>query len=260
MTVLKSFSLEGKVALVTGGAGKYGRQIVQALAEAGAITYFTSSRKDQLLQLEESFRETGHEVKALYMDQGIEATVLAARDQLEEAEGRIDILINNAVARTMKNGWAESSERFAESMNVNATGLFVVTRAFGDRMAARQSGSIINIGSMYGMVGPDVTMYEGLGTRVNPDYFFNKAGMINFTRFTASQYGSSNVRCNCISPGGYWTPQAAESFVERYEQRTLLGRMANDTDLKGVIVFLASDASKYITAANIPVDGGYTAK
>lgn len=260
MNVLESFSLRGKVALVTGGAGKYGRQIVKALVEAGAQTYFSTSREGQLAELEQQFRESGHEVKAIYMNQGDEDSIIAARDQLIGKAGKIDVLVNNAVARTMRKGWEEAAQRFAESMQVNATGLFIVTRAFGDIMAAQRSGSIINVGSMYGMVGPDITMYEGLDMRTNPDYYFNKGGMMNFTRYVASQYGSAGVRCNCVSPGGYWTPQTSDTFVERYNKRTLLGRMANDTDLKGVMVFLASDASLYVTGSNIAVDGGYTAK
>lgn len=258
--IMEAFSLLGKVAVVTGGAGKYGRQIVKALAEAGASTWLTSSRQDQLELLEREFHETGHAVKAVYMDLSDESSIHAAKDRIIQEEGQVDVLVNNAVARPMKNGWEEESFKFAESMKVNATGLFIATRAFGNRMAERQSGSIINIGSMYGMVGPDTTLYEGLGTKVNPDYFFHKAGMINFTRYVASHYGPEGVRCNCVSPGGYWTKMTSDIFTERYKKRTLLGRMAGDTDLMGVIVFLASEASSYITGANLPVDGGYTAK
>ncbi|TMV48786.1 SDR family oxidoreductase [Paenibacillus mesophilus] len=258
--MMEAFSLRGKVAVVTGGAGKYGRQIVKALAEAGARTWFTSSRQDRLEILERQFQETGHAVKAIYLDLNNESSVIAAKEHIVQVEGKVDVLVNNAVARPMKRGWEEEADKFGESMKLNATGLFVVTRAFGNNMVERQTGSIINIGSMYGMVGPDSTLYEGLGTRVNPDYFFHKSGMINFTRYVASQYGPAGVRCNCVSPGGYWTDQTSDVFVERYNRRTLLGRMANDTDLMGVIVFLASDASSYVTGANIPVDGGYTAK
>jgi NAD(P)-dependent dehydrogenase (short-subunit alcohol dehydrogenase family) len=100
------------------------------------------------------------------------------------------------------------------------------------------------------MVGPDDS----------PDYFFHKGGMINFTKFVAAYYGKSNVRCNCISPGGIESSATPLKFVQRYSDRTFLHRMANDTDLMGTIVFLASDASLYITGTNIPVDGGYTAK
>jgi NAD(P)-dependent dehydrogenase (short-subunit alcohol dehydrogenase family) len=128
-------------------------------------------------------------------------------------------------------------------------------------MAERGHGSIINIGSIQGMIGPDPTIYRG--TEMSgwyPDYFFHKGGVINFTRFIASYYGDRSVRCNCISPGGFLTPNHPEPFVRQYSDRTFLGRLANDTDLMGAIVFLASDASVYVTGVNLPVDGGYTAK
>jgi NAD(P)-dependent dehydrogenase (short-subunit alcohol dehydrogenase family) len=111
------------------------------------------------------------------------------------------------------------------------------------------------------MVGPDTTLYKGMDFHgLIPDYFFHKGGMLNFTRFVASYYGDKNVRCNCISPGGLASHRTSERFIERYSDRTFLGRMANDTDLMGSVVFLASDASLYVTGANLPVDGGYTAK
>jgi NAD(P)-dependent dehydrogenase (short-subunit alcohol dehydrogenase family) len=161
----------------------------------------------------------------------------------------------------MKEGYTSDSSTFAESMQTNATGLFVITRVLGDAMAeAGNGGSIVNIGSIHGMIGPDATLYTDTGlSGWYPDYFFHKGGMINFTRFIASYYGAKNIRCNCISPGGFFNGQP-EKFVERYCERTLLGRMANDEDLKGAVVFLASDASGYITGANLPLDAGYTAK
>lgn len=261
MSILEMFSLKGKTALVTGGAGLYGRQIVEALAEAGART-FMASRNLQALQLfAAKLFENGLEVTALRLDQGDEKSILALRDEILRRAGRLDILVNNAVLRPMKKGFSDDAATFAESMRVNATGLFLITRAMGDVMAERGSGSIINIGSIQGMIGPDPTIYEG--TEMHgwyPDYFFHKGGMINFTRFIASYYGARGVRCNCVSPGGFRTPKMPEAFVKNYSRRTFLGRLANDTDLKGVVVFLASEASAYITGANIPVDGGYTAK
>ena len=161
----------------------------------------------------------------------------------------------------MKKGYRDDAETFAESMKVNATGLFVITRAFGDLMAEQGSGSIINVGSIQGMIGPDPFIYRG--TEMSgwyPDYFFHKGGIINFTRFIASYYGQKNIRCNCISPGGFLTEKMPEAFVRQYSEKTVLGRLASGTDLMGVIIFLASDASAYITGTNIPVDGGYTAK
>jgi NAD(P)-dependent dehydrogenase (short-subunit alcohol dehydrogenase family) len=160
----------------------------------------------------------------------------------------------------MKN-WSDPVEKFAESMRINATGIFMMTRAFGDEMAHQGSGSIIQIGSIMGMIAPDGTLYES--TSMNgfvPDYFFHKGGMINFTRMVAAQYGPAGVRCNCISPGGTGSAALPDVFVKRYCARTLLGRMAGPEDLMGTVVFLASDASEYLTGINIPVDGGYTAK
>ncbi|TNJ67539.1 SDR family oxidoreductase [Paenibacillus hemerocallicola] len=260
MTVMQSFSLEGKVALVTGGAGLYGRQIALALAQAGAATNMTTRNAEQLQELEESFAKEGVSVSAHVLDQESEQSILALRDRIVERHGRIDVLVNNAVARTMSS-WDDPLEAFDRSMRINATGMFAVTRAFGDLMAERGSGSIINIGSIQGMVGADGSLYKDMGFHgFVPDYFFHKGGMVNFTRFAASYYGPKNVRCNCISPGGLASHRTPQPFVERYSERTLLGRMANDTDLMGSIVFLASDASAYVTGANLPVDGGYTAK
>lgn len=261
MNVLDTFSLRGKVALVTGGAGLYGRQIVRALAEAGAETYVASRNLETLKTLSAGLAEEQLHVTPLELDQGDETSVLALRHTLLERSGRIDVLVNNAVLRPMKGGYEDSADAFMESMRVNATGLFTMTRAFGDAMAAHGRGSIINIGSIQGMVGPDSSIYEGTSmSGWYPDYFFHKGGMINFTRFVASYYGDCGVRCNCVSPGGYETASHPPIFVRNYGARTFLGRMANDTDLMGAVVFLASDASAYVTGVNVPVDGGYTAK
>ncbi len=260
MGILDRFSLAGKVALVSGGAGLYGRQIVAALAEAGARTYIAARHADALEKVAAEHRALGHDVRPLPLDQSDESSVNALRDAIVADSQRIDILVNNAVARPMKEGYRDSAAAFAESMQVNATGMFLMTRAFGDVMAAQGSGSIINVASIYGMVGPDPVNYAGTAMKYAPDYYFHKGGIINYTRFIASYYGAQGVRCNCISPGGYYTEDMKESFVRRYSEHTMLGRLADDTDLMGVVVFLASDASAYITAANIPVDAGYTAK
>jgi len=262
MAVLDMFSLKGKVALATGGAGLYGRQVTAALAEAGADTYIASRNVAALEKVAAEHREKGAFVTALQLDQGDEASILRVRDEIMARSGRIDVLVNNAVSRPMKKGWDDDVAAFDESMHVNATGVFMLTRAMGEVMKTQGSGSIINIGSMMGMVGVELSNYDGtdMGRVVAPDYFFHKGGMINFTRLCASLLGLHNVRVNCVSPGGFQTPDHHKLFVEQYSARTQLGRMANETDLQGIIVFLASDASAYITGANIPVDGGYTAK
>jgi len=261
MHTLKLFSLEGKVALITGGAGLYGRQLVDGLAEAGATTITASRNLASLEELAQRKRDEGYDVTAMSYDQGDEASILALRDAIIERFGRCDILVNNAVLRPMKDGHTGDASTFDLSMKVNATGLFIITRAFADAMAERGGGAIVNIGSIHGMIAPDEFLYEG--TNVSgwyPDYFFHKAGIINFTAFIASYYGRQGVRANCVSPGGYQTDAHVEPFLTNYCRRTLLGRMAGDDDLKAVVVFLASDAAAYITAANIPVDAGYTAK
>lgn len=259
--VMELFSLKGKVALVTGGAGLYGRQIVEALAEAGARVYLASRNLEAQEQVAAKFRDQGYDVRALQYDQGSEESILALRDAILQDSSRIDVLVNNAVARTMKDGYQSDAAAFAESMRINATGLFIITRAFGDVMAEQGSGSIIMIGSMMGTVGPDWTYYVGTNvTPWYPDYFYTKGGMVNFTRFVAGYYGLKGVRCNCVNPGGFQTENHPERFVKQYCDRTMLGRMANEQDLKGIIVLLASDASAYITGANIAVDGGFTAK
>ena len=260
MKVLDSFSLKGKVALITGGAGKYGKQITSALAEAGATTYMASRNLEALEKEAQEYRKKGYDVSALQYDQGDEQSMIALRDEIVKRSGKIDVLVNNSVARII-NDMDEPAEKFEQSMKINSTGLFLMCRTFGETMAAQEGGSIINIGSIYGMVGFDPSLYEGTGMKSgSPAYYFEKAGMINFTRFLGSYYGEHNVRCNCVSPGGFYTPGLNETFHDRYKKKTFLGRMANSSDIKGVIVFLASDASAYITGANIPVDGGLTAK
>ena len=258
--VLDSFRLDGKVALVTGGAGLYGRQIAEAVAEAGAKTFIASRGIEALERQAEKFRSAGLDVTALQLDQSKEDSIRGLLKQIVDIAGQVDILVNNAVARTMVEG-APRYEAFAKSQEINATGIVMMTEIFAQHMAERKTGSIINISSIYGMLGPDLGLYEGTGmtSAMPPDYWFNKGGMMQLTRFAAGVYGPSGVRVNTISPGGFYDGQP-ELFVNRYNAKTFLGRMANEQDLKGVIVFLASDASGYITGVNIPVDAGLSAK
>lgn len=259
MTALERFNLKGKVILLTGGAGLYGRGLTASLAEAGATLILAARGIEKLQSAAEEERTRGYDVHAESLDQGDEASVLSLRDRILERHGRIDGLVNNAVVRPVK-GANGTVAQWEESMRVNATGLMLMTRAFGDAMKEQSSGSIVNIGSMQGMIGPSYELYAGTSMGdLPPDYFFHKGGMINLTRFYAALYGPSNVRVNCLSPGGFYNNQPQE-FVERYREHTMLGRMADPTDLGGSVIFLLSDASLYITGANLPVDGGYTAK
>lgn len=262
MNVMESLSLKGKVALVTGGAGLYGRQIVAALAEAGATTYIAARGIEALEAVAAEERARGYDVTALPLDLDSEHSIENLHAEIISRSGRCDVLINNAVTRNPEATWSSGSmEAYDKSLRINASALFKITQLFAVNMQANKSGSIINIGSMMGSVGVEAANYAGTNMHDNPSpiYFFEKGGMLNFTRWAASILGPDNVRVNCISPGGFENGQPAP-FIKAYSERTQLGRMANATDLKGVIVFLASDASAYITGANIPVDGGYTAK
>jgi NAD(P)-dependent dehydrogenase (short-subunit alcohol dehydrogenase family) len=261
MGVLDRFSLKGKVALVTGGAGLYGRQIVAALAQAGAATYMAARNRAMLEAVEAEERAAGNDVTALPLDLGSDEAIEALHATILARSGRCDVLVNNAVTRSATDGWDHDLDAYDRSLRVNASALFKITALFGKSMAANKAGSVINIGSMMGMVGVEMGNYAGTDMSANPSpiYFYEKGGMINFTRWAASILGKDNVRVNCLSPGGLYSGQPAP-FVQNYSDRTQLGRMANDTDLMGAIVFLASDASAYVTGTNIPVDGGYTAK
>ena len=261
MGVMESFSLAGKVALVTGGAGLYGRQIVAALAEAGARTFIAARDVAKLEAVAAEERSRGFDVTALSLDLSSDKSIEALHQTVIAGSGRCDVLVNNAVTRSALSGWAHDLEAFDKSLRVNASALFKITHLFGQTMRQQKAGSVINIGSMMGMVGIEMANYDGTDMTPNPSpiYHYEKGGMINFTRWAASILGADNVRVNCLSPGGLFSHQPAP-FVKAYSDRTQLGRMANDTDLKGVIVFLASDASAYVTGTNIPIDGGYTAK
>src|SRR5262245_42957766 len=188
MSILDQFSLTGKTAIITGGAGIYGRQIVRAVAEAGAKTFVASRDLQKLKKMFSAVQYKKLDITVLSLDQGDEGSILQLRDELFRRVEKVDVLVNNAVLRPMSS-WQDSGANFAMSMQVNATGVFLMTRAFGDQMAQSGSGSIINVGSIQGMVGPDFSLYEGLGLTTPPDYFFHKGGILQLTRFAASVYG-----------------------------------------------------------------------
>lgn len=257
MNSAPSIDLSGKVVVLTGAAGIYGRGLTADLVALGATLVIASRDMATLERLAASVQAEGGRVHPHPLDLADETSILRLRDFVRERFGAPDGLVNNAVARPMKHADAPLAD-WEASMKANATGLFAITRSIGALMAARGSGSIVNVSSIQGMVGPDYTLYEGLGMHALPDYFFHKAGMINLTRFFAAQLGPRGVRVNSVSPGGFLAGQPPE-FIERYRRATLLGRMADERDLGGPIAFLLSDAARYITGANLPVDGGYTA-
>ncbi|MBI1378235.1 MAG: SDR family oxidoreductase [Frankiales bacterium] len=253
------FSLDGRVAIVTGGAGLYGRHIAQALAEAGAHVVLAARGVDACEAAAEELRSAGLSATAHPLDLTREESVRAVRDDVRRAHGRIDVLVNNAVARGGGDMDHTSREQWVATSTVNSTGLFLMTREVGEVMVEQRSGSIINIASIYGVVGPDFSLYGDTGMTNPAFYAYDKGGMISFTRYLAMFYAPAGVRVNCLSPGGLATPDQPEEFVRNYQQRVPLGRLAGPDDIKGPVVFLASDASDYVTGVNIPVDGGWTA-
>jgi len=254
--VLDRFSLSGKVVLLTGGAGLYGRGLAADLAGAGACLVIASRNLERCEEVALSLREKGLDAESAEYDQSSEDSIVALKDGLISRHGQIDGLVNNSVLRPMT-GDRTPLEGWTLSMKVNADGLFLMHHHFGP--ALQTGGSIVNIGSMQGMIGPDFSLYEGttMGTPA-PDYFFHKGGMINLTRYYASLLGRRGIRVNCLSPGGYENNQP-EVFSRRYRAKTQLSRLAGDADLGGAVIFLLSEAAAYITGVNLPVDGGYTA-
>lgn len=258
MNVKDLLDLKGKVILVSGGAGSYGKSIVEGLGEAGGTIIIASRNVQNGRAVAKAFRSDGLNVHAMQVDQGIHESVLSLKNEILKSFGKLDVFVNNAVSRPMK-GYDDPIENFAESMRVNATGMMDILREMCGIIGESGGGSVINISSMMGMYGPDLSNYEGtdMGTP-SPDYFFHNGGLINLTRYLARVLADKNIRVNCVSPGGLFNDQP-KRFLENYCKKVPLGRMANKDDIKGLMVLLASDAGAYINGENILMDGGIQA-
>lgn len=257
MHIKELLSLKGQVVLITGGEGKYGRCLTEGLAEADAKVITASPFLDAGEEVASMFRGRELDVEAAFVDQADHDSIMKLKEELKEKHGRLDVLVNCAVARPVK-GYNGSLEQWKLSMDINATGLFDITREMADLIAQGGGGSIVNIASMMGMFGPDLSNYEGLPEEWKDqpaDYFFHKGGMLTLTRYLARMLGDKNIRVNAVSPGGIFSGQP-EQFLENYIKKVPVGRMANNDDIKGVVVFLASQASAYINGENILMDGG----
>lgn len=264
-----NFSLEGKTAIVTGASGLIGQKHCEALAAAGANVVVADILE---LQSKNVANALGEKHLGLKLDVTSQASLDRAKELILERYGRIDILVNNAAINDMfenpelaKDLSAFENyplEAFRKSIEVNVLGMFLCSQVFGKVMAEQGSGSIINVASTYGMVGPDQSIYrDEAGNQTffkSPSYPTTKGAVINFTRYLAAYWGHKGVRVNTLSPGGVENAQN-EFFVKNYAAKTLLGRMAEATDYQGAVVFLASEASSYMTGANLVVDGGWTA-
>ena len=261
MNVMDFFRLDGKVALVSGGAGMVGSAISEGLAEAGAKVIIASRNMSECEKRAKELRDRDLDAVAMRLDLSSEDSIISLEDEVVSNWRKLDILFNNAVSRAGVGLETMTKEEWETTMKVNSTGLFLSCKILGAEMAKRRSGTIVNIASIYGLVGPDFRIYEGTGIGQSPaNYAFAKGGMISFTRYLATYYAKYNVRVNCICPGGYRSVDVQpDAFVQKYVERTPLRRMACKDDIKGVAVFFASDASVYITGQILPVDGGWTA-
>jgi len=263
------FSLKGKTAIVTGASGLLGKEHCYALAEAGANVVLGDIDKKTCETIAASM---GENHLAIQLDVTNVASIEAARSIIVERYQKIDILINNAAVNDMFENPVLAGEQsmfenyplemWNKSWNVNVRGVFLCSQIFGSVMAQQKYGSIINIASTYGIVAPDQTIYrneDGEQTFYkSPAYPVTKSAVIGFTKFLAAYWGKKNIRVNALSPGGVENNQDA-FFIKNYTAKTLLGRMAIKNDYRGAVVFLASDASAYMTGANLVVDGGWTA-
>lgn len=256
-----SISLNGKLVVQFGGSGLLGRALALDLARAGAHVIVAGRDPDKVSDLQSTANAAGLQLTPTAVDITSESSLHALRDRLLAAHGRIDGMVFNAVSRPM-GSMGDDLTSWENSMAINATGMFATLRTFGDAMAAQGSGSIVNIASIQGMVGPNQYLYEGTTMTSPPDYFFHKGGMINLSKYLAAHYGPQQVRVNTVSPGGIYHPDKPPppDFLKRYSSMTMLGRMADATEISGAIAFLLSDAATYVTGTNLPVDGGYTAK
>lgn len=260
MEVSELFDLSGKVALITGGAGIVGRAISEGLAEAGAEVIIASRRLERCQELAEGLTRRGLSATALRLDLADAASVEGLKAEVMARWERLDILVNNAVARVSgARGFEEMSlDVWRRVLEVDGVGLFHICRALIPEMARQGGGAVINISSIYGLVAPDFRIYEGNEQLRSPaSYGFIKGGMNMLTRYLATYYASKGVRVNAIALGGVYSGQPP-SFVAKYCERCPMGRMASKDDIKGVVVFLASEAARYITGQVIPVDGGWT--
>jgi 2-deoxy-D-gluconate 3-dehydrogenase len=272
--ILDKFNLDGQVAVVTGGAGLLGAEFCRTLAEAGAAVVVADLNEDAADKVALELTESGYVAAGF----GLDVTRIESARELASVTvskfSRLDILVNSAAldpkfdpdaaAKGIAPGAFEDYplEQWNAALNVNLTGIFLVTQACVQPMLEQgKKGSIINICSTYGLNGPDQRIYIKEGKRVayKPVYYTTtKAGVMGFTKYLAAYYADTEIRVNALTPGGVFNNHE-EYFVENYSAKTIMGRMADKEEMNGALLFLASDASSYMTGNNVVVDGGWTA-
>jgi NAD(P)-dependent dehydrogenase (short-subunit alcohol dehydrogenase family) len=274
MTIQEKFDLTRRVAVVTGGAGLLGKEFCRTLAEAGASVVVVDLNAEIAGKVAADLTANGYPVRAVPTDITKPDSVEALVQSTLKEFGRLDILVNSAgmdpkfdadaLAKGITPGKFEDYplEQWNAALNANLTGLFLVTQACVKPMLAQgKRGSIINICSTYGLNGPDQRIYIKDGKRLafKPVYYtVTKAGVMGFTKYLAAYYAETEIRVNALTPGGVFNNHD-ETFVKNYSAKTILGRMAHKDEMNGALLFLASDASSYMTGNNVVVDGGWTA-
>lgn len=242
--------LKDKVIVVTGGAGLLGRHISMTAAEKGAIVIKADISG-----------ENDWNSGVIKMDITDEQSVKNSIAAILEKYGRIDGWVNNAYPRTKD--WGSKLEdlpfeSWQRNIDMHLNGYFLCSKHALQTMRVQKTGALVNMSSIYGMVGPDFSVYEGTQMTMPVAYAAIKGGLVNLTRYLSAYYGPDNIRVNCVSPGGIFDHQP-ESFVKRYEAKVPLRRMGTPDDIAPAVCFLLSDESKYITGHNLVVDGGWTA-
>lgn len=263
-SVKELMSLKDRVSLVTGGAGHIGVAIGHTLAELGSQVVVVDQQEDACHEIANVLKKTySIETLPLVVNLAEESQIREIPGHVQKKFGRIDILVNCAafVGTSNLKGWITSfheqrADTWTQALQVNLTAPFILIQACTEALTLSGHGSIINIGSTYGVVGPDMRLYEGTSMGNPAAYAASKGGLLQLTRWLATVL-APKIRVNSISPGGVWREQP-EAFVERYVEKTPLRRMANEEDFKGAIAYLASDLSRYVTGQNLVVDGGWT--
>ena len=274
MKIQEKFDLTGRVAVVTGGVGLLGAEFCRTLAEAGAAVILVDLNESASKEIAGTLTKSGYQALAVPADITKPDSVNAMVDKVISAFGRLDILVNSAALDpkfdpdAIKKGITPGAfedyplDQWNAALNVNLTGMFLVTQACTKQMLAQgKKGSIINICSTYGLNGPDQRIYIKEGERVafKPVYYtVTKAGVLGFTKYLAAYYAGTELRVNALTPGGVFNNHE-DYFVKNYSAKTILGRMAKKDEMNGALLFLASDASSYMTGNNLIVDGGWTA-
>lgn len=264
-SIKELMDLTGRTALVTGGAGHIGQAFCDALAEAGAnvavLDVDADRVEDTAVRVAE---EWSVKTMGLTIDLADEQAVVAAPGKVAEALGSLDILVNCAafVGTSKLTGWVvpfeeQSVDTWRAALETNLTAPFALIQAATPLLRRSGHGSVVNIGSTYGVVGPDMSLYDDTKMGNPAAYGASKGGLIQLTRWLSTAL-APDVRVNSICPGGVARGQDPK-FVKRYEARTPMGRMATEEDMKGALLFLASDLSAYVTGQNLLVDGGWTA-